>query len=79
VLAGIRGDTLKIVDPAHHRFTFIHSREGFLAVKRLSVQAGGWLNVIGTFANGETVFGGTFERFPTGPSTCDAGTSFGMG
>lgn len=61
VLAGSLGDTLIVVDRAHHRITLIHPDDGFVGLARVSDGVGGYLNPIGTFANGQTVFGGAFD------------------
>ena len=61
VLAGSKSDTLIIVDRAHHRLTFLHPDEGFVGLARVSDEVGGFLNPAGTFANGQSVFGGAFD------------------
>jgi hypothetical protein len=60
-LAGFLGDTLIVVDRAHHRLTLLHPDEGFVRLARVSDEVGGYLNPIGGFANGQTVFGGAFD------------------
>ena len=61
VLAGSKGDTLIIVDRAHHRLTLLHPEAGFVGLERVSDEVGGFLNPAGTFANGQSVFGGAFD------------------
>jgi hypothetical protein len=61
VLAGVIADTMIVVDRAHHRLTFLHPDAGFLRVVRVSDSIGGYLNPVGTFANGQSVFGGAFD------------------
>ena len=61
VLGGAVNDTLFVVDRAHHRISNIHPDAGFVRVARVSDEVGGYLNPTGTFANGETVFGGAFD------------------
>ncbi len=61
VLAGAVGDTLLIVDQAQHRLTLLHPDSGFLGVRRVSDEVGGYLNPAGAFANGQMVFGGAFD------------------
>jgi hypothetical protein len=61
VLAGTVGDTLIVVDRAHHRLTFLHPDEGFVGLARVSDEVGGYLNPAGSFANGQTVYGGAFD------------------
>jgi hypothetical protein len=61
VKAGSVGDTLIVVDRAHHRLTFVHPDEGFVGLARVSDAVGGFLNPAGSFANGETVYGGAFD------------------
>jgi len=61
VLAGTLGDTLIVVDRAHHRITFIHPDEGFVGLARVSDEVGGFLNPAGAFAGGQTVYGGAFD------------------
>jgi hypothetical protein len=61
ILAGSLGDTLIVVDRALHRLTFVHPEEGFVGLHRVSDDVGGYLNPVGTFANGQTVFGGAFD------------------
>ena len=65
-LAGAVGDTLIIVDRAHHRLTFVHPDEGLVGLVRVSDEVGGFLNPAGSFANGQTVFGGAFDMRRTG-------------
>jgi hypothetical protein len=60
-LAGYLGDTLIVVDRAHHRITLVHPDDGFVRLARVSDRVGGYLNPVGTFGNGETVFGGAFD------------------
>lgn len=60
-LAGSLGDTLIVVDRAHHRLTFLHPDDGFADLVRVSDEVGGFLNPAGSFANGQTVFGGAFD------------------
>lgn len=60
-LAGSLGDTLIIVDQAHHRLTLVHPEDGFLGLARISDEVGGFLNPVGSFRNGETVYGGAFD------------------
>ena len=60
-LAGSMGDTLIIVDRAHHRLTFLHPDEGFVGLARVSDSVGGFLNPAGTLAGGQSVFGGAFD------------------
>lgn len=66
VLAGSRGDTLIVADRAHHRLTFLHPDAGILRVVRVSDEVGGYLNPVGTFANGQSVFGGAFDMSRVG-------------
>jgi hypothetical protein len=61
VLAGTRADTLVIVDRVHHRLSLIHPDAGFVGLTRVSDSVGGFLNPVGTFANGQSVFGGAFD------------------
>jgi hypothetical protein len=61
VLAGVVGDTIIVVDRAHHRLTFVHPDEGFVGIARVSDEVGGFLNPSGAFANGHTVYGGAFD------------------
>jgi len=61
VLAGVVGDTIIVVDRAHHRLTFVHPDEGFVGLARVSDEVGGFLNPSGAFANGQTVYGGAFD------------------
>lgn len=61
ILAGSVGDTLIVVDQAHHRFTLVHPIQGFVAVARISNDVGGFLNAAGCFRDGTTVFGGAFD------------------
>ncbi|MFC1661314.1 hypothetical protein ACFL3S_07685, partial [Gemmatimonadota bacterium] len=61
VLAGTRSDTLVIVDRAHHRLSLVHPDDGFVGLARISDDVGGFLNPAGTFANGHSVFGGSFD------------------
>jgi hypothetical protein len=60
-LAGAIGDTLIIVDRAHHRLTFVHPDEGFVGLTRVSDEVGGFLNPVGTLDGGRSVFGGAFD------------------
>ncbi len=60
-LAGSVGDTLIVVDRAHHRITSVHPDEGFVGLSRVSDDVGGFLNPAGSFANGQTVYGGAFD------------------
>lgn len=60
-LAGSVGDTLIVVDRAHHRITFVHPDQGFVGLARVSDEVGGFLNPAGSFANGQTVYGGAFD------------------
>jgi len=60
-LAGNVGDTLIVVDRAHHRITLVHPDEGFVGLARVSDEVGGFLNPAGSFANGQTVYGGAFD------------------
>jgi hypothetical protein len=60
-LAGFIGDTLIIVDRAHHRLTFVHPDEGFVGLARVSDDVGGFLNPVGSLAGGRSVFGGAFD------------------
>ena len=60
-LAGSVGDTLVVVDRAHHRLTFVHPDNGFVGLARVSDDVGGFLNPSGGFANGQVVFGGAFD------------------
>ena len=60
-LAGTVGDTLIVVDRAHHRITLVHPDEGFVGLARVSDDVGGFLNPAGSFANGQTVYGGAFD------------------
>ena len=60
-LAGTVGDTLIIVDRAHHRITLIHPDEGFVGLARVSDEVGGFLNPAGSFADGQAVYGGAFD------------------
>lgn len=39
----------------------IHPDDGFVGLVRVSDGVGGYLNPIGSFANGPTVFGGAFD------------------
>jgi hypothetical protein len=55
------GDTLFVVDRAHHRLSFVHPDDGIVGLARVSDEVGGYLNPIGTFANGQPVFGGAFD------------------
>jgi len=61
VLAGSLGDTLIIVDQAHHRFTLVHPDQGFVGLARISNDVGGFLNPAGCFRDGTVVFGGAFD------------------
>ena len=61
VMAGTMGDTLIIVDRAHHRLTFVHPDEGFVGLVRVSDEVGGFLNPVGVLAGGLSVFGGAFD------------------
>lgn len=61
VLAGCVGDTLMVVDRAHHRLTLVHPDLGFVGLARISDDVGGYLNPSGGFANGQTVYGGAFD------------------
>jgi hypothetical protein len=61
VLAGTLGDTLLVVDRAHHRVTYVHPDHGFGGPVRISDEVGGFLNPVGSFANGQAVFGGAFD------------------
>jgi hypothetical protein len=61
VLGGSVADTLFIVDRAHHRISLLHPDAGFVRLVRVADQVGGYLNPSGTFANGQTVFGGAFD------------------
>ena len=56
-LAGTVGDTLIVVDRAHHRITLIHPDEGFVGLARVSDEVGGFLNPAGSFSDGQTVYG----------------------
>jgi hypothetical protein len=60
-LAGARGDTLIVVDRAHHRVSLVHPDVGFVRLARVSDEVGGFLNPSGTFRNGQSVFGGAFD------------------
>lgn len=60
-LAGHVGDTLIVVDRAHHRLTSVHPDDGFVGLARVSDEVGGFLNPAGSFANGQTVYGGAFD------------------
>jgi hypothetical protein len=61
VLAGAIGDTLIVVDRAHHRMTFVHPGEGFVGLVRVSDEVGGYLNPVGMLTGGRIVFGGAFD------------------
>jgi hypothetical protein len=61
VLAGSLGDTLLVVDRAHHRLTLVHPDRGFLGLVRIADGVGGYLNPVGSFADGQTVYGGAFD------------------
>jgi hypothetical protein len=61
VLAGSLGDTLLIVDRAHHRLTLVHPEAGFSGLARISNDVGGYLNPVGCFQGGQTVYGGAFD------------------
>ena len=61
VLAGTVGDTLLVVDRAHHRLSFVHPDQGFMGLVRIADDVGGYLNPSGSFANGQTVYGGAFD------------------
>ncbi|NNM06437.1 MAG: hypothetical protein HKO65_15195 [Gemmatimonadetes bacterium] len=61
VLAGTVGDTLIVVDRAHHRMTFVHPDEGIVGLARVSDGVGGFLNPVGSFVDGQTVYGGAFD------------------
>ncbi len=61
VLAGSLGDTLLIADQAHHRLTLVHPEDGFAGLVRISNDVGGFLNPVGCFRNGQTVYGGAFD------------------
>jgi hypothetical protein len=61
VLAGVMGHQLMVVDRAHHRMAFVDPDQGFVALVRISDEVGGYLNPIGSFANGQAVFGGAFD------------------
>lgn len=65
-MAGSMGDTLIIVDRAHHRLTFLHPEQGFVGLTRVSDDVGGFLNPSGSFSNGQTVFGGAFDMRKAG-------------
>lgn len=60
-MAGFIGDTLIIVDRAHHRLTFVHPDAGFVGLARVSDDVGGFLNPVGSLAGGRSVFGGAFD------------------
>lgn len=60
-LAGSVGDTLIVVDRAHHRLSFVHPDQGIVGLARVSDEVGGFLNPVGSFRNGQTVFGGAFD------------------
>jgi hypothetical protein len=60
-LAGFAGDTLLVVDRAHHRLTFVHPDQGLVGLVRVSDEVGGFLNPVGSFASGQTVYGGAFD------------------
>jgi hypothetical protein len=60
-LAGSIGDTLIVVDRAHHRLTFVHPDAGFVRLARVSDEVGGFLNPLGSLAGGRSVFGGAFD------------------
>jgi len=60
-LAGFLGDTLIVVDRAHHRLTLLHPDQGFVGLARVSDEVGGFLNPVGVFGDGRTVFGGAFD------------------
>jgi hypothetical protein len=61
VLGGSVADTLIVVDRAHHRISLVHPDAGFVRLVRVADQVGGYLNPSGTFANGQTVFGGAIN------------------
>jgi hypothetical protein len=61
VMAGSMGDTLIVVDRAHHRLTFVHPDQGFVGLARVSDDVGGYLNPSGSFADGRSVYGGAFD------------------
>jgi len=61
VLAGTVGKRLIIVDRAHHRLSLLHPDSGFVGLARISDEVGGYLNPVGGFQNGETVYGGAFD------------------
>jgi len=61
ILAGSMGDTLIVVDRAHHRLTLVHPDQGFVGLVRISDDVGGYLNPSGSFANGQSVYGGAFD------------------
>ena len=58
VLVGAIGDTLVVVDRAHHRLAYLHPDTGFVRLARVSDEVGGFLNPSGIFSNGQSVFGG---------------------
>jgi hypothetical protein len=60
-LAGAIGGTLLVVDRAQHRIAYVHPDRGFVGLVRVADDVGGFLNPAGTFANGESVFGGAFD------------------
>lgn len=60
-LAGTVGDTLIVVDRAHHRLTLVHPDQGFVGLVRVADEVGGFLNPVGSFADGQTVYGGAFD------------------
>ncbi len=60
-LAGAVRDVLLVVDRAHHRIAYLHPDRGFVGLVRIADDVGGFLNPAGTFANGQTVFGGAFD------------------
>jgi len=60
-LAGTVGDTLVVVDRAHHRLTYVHPDIGLVRMVRVSDDVGGFLNPAGVFSNGQVVFGGAFD------------------
>ncbi len=65
-LAGSVGDTLIVVDRAHHRLTYVHPSQGFVGLTRVSDEVGGFLNPAGSFADGQTVYGGAFDMRKVG-------------
>lgn len=61
ILAGTLGDTMLVVDRGQHRLSIVHPGLGFVGGARISDEVGGFLNPLGGFANGETVYGGAFD------------------